>query len=351
MNIASGLRLPLASAKNETYVIPTLDDWVFYQETLGFQIPVLSPNGIPMDKIYSQKVPNSRSTSPEIEKSIRLNWQKHIGNRVKDLQHLNARVGDYNGWSAAFIEGKDEPLEFNGDRLRVEGFNLVGGGLEIYLSDDSFAAHAYLRGKNLDKKFQANLYTINGLVVTSDNYLITGMRGITTAQPNRTVIPAGFVDAKRLPLSTDLEVAKNLKDGALVHLLRELEFRGKLFPENMGHAATREFGEELKMKYWAESRLSPDEVIKRGLIKTEKMKLLGMVYNSFKNKDYDCCIIMPVEARSGQIELPEESGEHFAIDFIPINQERLLQELIETSKIKDRTSGHLRGDIALLIAH
>src|SRR3989344_5514822 len=284
MYTASELRLPLASAKNETYVIPTLDDWVFYQETLGFQIPVLSPNGIPMDKIYSQKVPNSRSTSPEIEKSIRLNWQKHIGNRVKDLQHLNARVGDYNGWSAVFIEGKDEPLEFNGDRLRVEGFNLVGGGLEIYLSDDSFAAHAYLRGKNL-------------------------------------------------------------KDGALVHLLRELEFRGKLFPENMGHAATREFGEELKMKYWAESRLSPDEVIKRGLIKTEKMKLLGMVYNSFKNKYYDCCIIMPVEARSGQIELPEESGEHFAIDFIPINQERLLQELIETSKIKDRTSGHLRGDI------
>ncbi|MEK6967505.1 MAG: hypothetical protein AABX51_02645 [Nanoarchaeota archaeon] len=322
----------------ETLVIASnVEEWQLHQEALGFEIEVAALNGIAEDGIFYQKVPNSRLKDKWTEENIRKNWASTMQKAYDGLRSQGVVLGEFNGWPAVYsTEGK--PIRFNGDRLRVEGFtSMPNGGLQFLLSDETYAAHDFLRNTQKPKAWQGNLHTINGIVLTSDNYFTTGWRRAhVTDQQVEHIIPAGFIDARILPKPEDF--AESPQEAVYRKFFEEFGMIGTHYGEKPVSAAVREFGEEL---------ISPEGIVDRAAI-----KLIGVVYNSYNNHDYTCTMIIPVNAARDQITLPEaQLSEHSGINFTATDYDSLVSKLFEMSMMRDATSGHARGDIALLIGH
>jgi hypothetical protein len=89
-------------------------------------------------------------------------------------------------------------------------------------------------------------------------------------------------------------------------------------------------------------------VPKESLI-TDKMKLIGIVFNYSRNYDTTISVIVPAKCNSSKMTLKGEG--HEIVRFLKASLADLKEELIRLSRDQNNSSGHLRGDIALTIAH
>lgn len=166
------------------------------------------------------------------------------------------------------------------------------------------------------------MLSINGIVITKDNLIPIGLRrGETNQGRIWHIVPAGYIDVRPV-------VCKTTKVGA--------EHPSQGWCSETPYAATeRELHEELA-------------VPKESLI-TDKMKLIGIVFNYRKNYDATISVIVPAECDSSEMTLRGE--EHEIMRFLKASLGDLKEELIKLSRDQNTSSGHLRGDIALTIAH
>lgn len=297
----------------------TNPNYKYQEHLLGYETDLICLKGISADKVHMEKIPNTRQTNHYLEQLIDQQWEETI---------------------------KKNPKAFDCPRARFEGslFDNDTGVLHIKWSDERYKTHAILRDvrlpQSLPKPYQANLYTINGIPFTEDNKI-----PIVTRNPKHTdqgkirhIIPSGFVDIKEID---SILRAENVSETVMRKLFDELNLPNS-YAESPHTATSRELKEELK--YCKKSRNLPIQVFK-----PEDMRILGIVYNSFKNFDYTVSALIPLKTNSKKIIL--KGKEHKRLEWIKTDFEELKSFLLEISAEPDTTSGHLRGDIALTIGH
>jgi len=273
--------------------------WVTYykhlERFLGFETKAIFPQGLSSEKVQMVQTKNTRKTDIMIEKGIRTYWKKNSQHNM-----------------------------FDGDRARYEGicYDEKRHELGIFYSHEKYKTYFYTANMNLSRSYQAELLSINGVVITKDNLIPIGLR---TAQTNHMgiwhIVPAGYIDIERA-----------VDDAAR----KERPTLPEVWSSETPYAATeRELQEEL--------------AIPKECVDASKMKLIGVVFNY--NRDYDTtvCVAVPVDCHSSEIALRGE--EHQTMRFLKTSLNDLKEELIQLSKDRSTSSGHLRGDIALTIAH
>jgi len=296
----------------------TVPDYKHQESLLGYETDLIYLEGIKADNVYMEKVPNTRKKDISLEASIYEKWDEIT---------------------------RKNPNAFDGPRARFEGsvFNKDTGMLHIRWSDERYKTHAILRDvrlpQPLPRQYQANLYTINGIPLTKDNKI-----PIVTRNPKHTdqgkirhIAPAGFVDVKQLDCILE---AENVSEAVIRNLLKELNLPDS-YAESPHTATGRELREELKYK---DSKNFPTSVFN-----PKDMKVLGIVYNSYKNFDYTTSVLIPLKTTSEKISL--KGNEHEQIEWIGTDLKDLRHFLFELSSEPEMNSGHLRGDIALTIGH
>lgn len=96
--------------------------------------------GVGPDNLEDRVVENTRQ--PTFETAGR--WEDHIAERQRVLYELGKDIqrGTIDGWSALYkiVDGKREPLEYNGRLTRFEGAYLNGKRLCISTSIESYSA-------------------------------------------------------------------------------------------------------------------------------------------------------------------------------------------------------------------
>ena len=283
------------------------------EHSMGYTAEFLSSSGRSADTIRFVKVRNSRMTNHGIEQFISAGWDALV--------------------QSAKDQGKNEPT--NGDKARYEGFSIDSAEtLLIHWSDEKYRTHAIIKETALPPSFQAGPLTINGIVITSDNKIPYGFRNPKNLDQGGIyhIVPAGYMDV--MNFSKEL----NSLDNAVYRKLNDELFLGKpTLLENPVSAAHREFGEELKLKE-THALYTPD---------ASKMQVLGLIRNSKKNFDYTFPVLTPVSEHSSQIALKDD--EHTQLLFLDTTETALREALKEFSLDQTRSSGHFRGDIALLI--
>lgn len=266
-----------------------------FEHALGFEVKFLSLTGLSPDRVHMVQTKNTRRTNETLERNIKLCWEKNKQNHV-----------------------------FDGDRARFEGtcYDEKADRLELCFSHEKYRTYFYTRDKTLQKPYQAQLLSINGVVVTRDNLIPIGFRTARTNQEGIWhIVPAGYIDVKPI----DNEVVSTKRSG-----LPEL-----WSSETPYTAAERELHEEL--------------FIPAGCHSTSKMRLIGIVFNYCREYDTTICIVVPVDCASGEIRL--RGDEHESLRFLKTSLNDMKRELIQLSRNQSISSGHLRGDIALTIAH
>lgn len=263
-------------------------EYTWQEHFLGYETDIICPKGITADQIIVQEVHNRRKTSPALESLIQGKWDEIL---------------------------KKHPNAFNGKRARYEGSFFVQGYLVLQWSHEQYKTHAGINDTGLPRPYQANILGINGIPLTEDNKIPIVTRNPKTTNQGRIrhIVPAGMVD-----------IIMGSRQKPCIETL---------------HAATeREFREELNSCADGTAAFNP-----------ENMKLLGIVYNSFKNFDYVGAILVPLKTSSGNITL--KGDEHEQMEWVSAELKELKELLLELSSAPETNSGHLRGNIALLIGH
>ncbi len=260
------------------------------EHALGFEMKFLLPEGLPSENVQMIQTKNSRRTTEIIEERIRRYWWK-----------------------------KKQPNMFDGDRPRFEGIHYKKRSreLKIFCSHEKYRTHFYTGNTILPRSHQAQPFTINGIVIAKDNVIPIGLR---KAERIWEIVPAGYVDMKPVVSKTT-----RIEAGLLNHW----------YIETPHIAAARELHEEL--------------AIPEGDFSASKMRLVGIVFNYSRYYDTTASIMIPVECDSSEIEL--RGDEHERLRFVKTSLNYLKEELVELSQDQNTSSGHLRGDIALTIAH
>ena len=216
------------------------------------------------------------------------------------------------------------PRMFDGDRARFEGFHYdeKSHELKIFYSHEKYRSYFCLGDKNLPRSRQALLLSINGVLVTRDNLIPVGFRGAETNQEGIWhIVPAGYIDISPV-------IGKAVRKGMS-------GFPETWLSETPYTATERELHEELSL---------PKESVN-----VSRMRLLGIVFNSNRDFDTTICVVVPVDCHSSEITL--KGDEHVTMRFLKTSLNDLKEELIRQSRDLSTSSGHLRGDIALTIAH
>lgn len=261
---------------------------------LGFETEFLMPEGLLSEKIQMIQTKNTRRTNKTIEERIRRYWDE-----------------------------KRQGSMFDGDRARYEGFcyNETNRQLKIFYSHEKYRTYLYASDSNLPRPYQAELLSINGVVLTKDDLIPIGLR---TAETNQQgvwhIIPAGYID-------TELVVSNMIKSG---------ESKQGIWNSEAPQTATeRELHEELTLPKKA--------------VDISRMKVIGIVFNYKRDYDTTVCVVVPVDCNSDEIAL--KGDEHEKLRFLKTTVKSLKEELMQLSGEPNTSSGHLRGDIALTIAH
>ena len=207
------------------------------------------------------------------------------------------------------------------------------GILHIYWSDDVYSNHSVLREIRLPKPYQANLFTINGIPITLDNKIPIAVRNPSMTDQGRIkhITPAGFIDV--LEVNGVLE-AEGVKETVIRKLFDELRYSPTL-SESPHEATYRELSEELSFP--------------REAFNPQKMRLIGIVYNWLKNFDYTAAVTIPLDCMSNEISLA--GAEHEELEWVDTDLFTLKRLLFDLAFAPETNSGHLRGDIGMLIAH
>lgn len=193
-------------------------------------------------------------------------------------------------------------------------------------SEDKYSTHAAIRNADVGKAYQANLWTINAILLPEDRQLPIGLRNAQETDQGsiKHLTPVGFVDMKPSKL---YDAKGNVTDE-------------KMDAESVGDAVAR--------------RLYAEWDVPAGAFDPKKMELLGIVYNSHKNFDYDAAVLVPLDCdsnqlRSKQLRSENPKGKYDTIEKVNMNEPSLRSLLFEFARAPDKTSGHMRGDMALLI--
>lgn len=289
--------------------ILTDPDYKYQEILLGYETDLICLKGIQADKVHMKKVLNTRKINTYLENLIEKKWDETT---------------------------KSNPNAWDAPRARFEGsyFDNDAETLHILWSDERYKTHAIIRNvrlpQPLPKPYQANLFTINGIPLTRDKKI-----PIVTRNPKHTdqgkirhIAPAGFIDVKDVD---NVLKAENVSEATIRKLSDEFGLQNS-YAESPHVATGRELKEEL------EYNLDPED-----------MKMLGIVYNSFKNFDYTASVLIPLKTESEKIKLKGE--EHENLEWLGTSFEELKSFLFELSIAPDTNSGHLRGDIALTIGY
>ena len=264
------------------------------EHALGFEIDFIFPEGLPPGKVDMIQTENSRKTDKVIEHKIKHHWEKN-----------------------------KQPRMFNGDRARYEGkrYDEKSCKLNIFYSHERYMTYFYTADKGLPRSYQADLLSINGVVITKDNLIPVGLRGVETNQAKIWhIVPAGYIDV-------------NLVDAKAKVGMPTLS---EAWHSETPYVATeRELHEELSL---------PMESVD-----TNRMRVVGIIFNYHTNFDTTISVIVPVDCDSSEIAL--KGSEHETLRFLKVSLSDLKEQLIELSLDLSRNSGHLRGDIALTIAY
>jgi len=294
---------------SESMQIPTYKE---SEQILGFQMEGLFPTGVPSEKVRMVKTENTRKTNLELDKKIKKYWENFKS------------------------EGS-----FDGDRARFEGFiyNTERGSLQINYSEEKYSTHFFMRNTIYPKPYQAQLFSINGIVLSSDMKIPIGVRNPKTTDQGKIyhIVPAGFTDVFKIvkPEKTPVtKEAEEVYETTLRKFMDEIYIQGNIFSESPHKAAARELDEEL-------------EINEKSTIKN--MKVIGIIYNSRKNFDTTTSVLIPLDVDSSEINL--KGDEHTELEFLDTSKHALEEKLTEFSLEPESNSGHLRGDIAALIAH
>lgn len=316
--------------------------WQEDQKELGFELEVLafgnvqagSPyKGFDSAHIYTVMTENGRATEDWIEDGIKNRWREGIRNRAADFQNRAEIRTDKDGWEELYVDGTRNM--FNGDRLRIEGISSAPGnnGITFYLSPEKFATHDYVKTLRLPKQYQANLHTINGIVITSDGYTISGIRtNLVDQSGEEHILPLGFIDPVPIPKPGQTD---NPTDVALARFFRDFTLPGDYVPELPENTAQRRFQRDLAIEgdYSQIFKAPP--------------RLIGVVYNSLRNKDMTASIVMETNIPSEAFAVGQDRKAYELI-LTPTDQDSLAVKIAELARRPERSSGHLRGDLALL---
>lgn len=312
--------------------------------SLGFQSEqIYIPDGLRNHQVQMIKVPNTRPTPKYIEEKIRNYWPGFIEDRAKELRDagLNIEIENANGRPNAIYEimpdGEKIPLMFDGDRARFEGaeFDSESQRARIFWSEEKYSAHDALRHTNLPKPYQAQLFTINGTLICNyqgDEVVVIGERDTSRTDQGAIplFVPAGFVDTLYLGTAIGVE---GFDEATMRKLLDELHIPGMRYSEDPFRATERESGEELNA--------FP--------VRKEDLKLLSIIYNSFKN--HDTTAIVAIHSGLDYEDIQLKGKEHTGKFPISLKYGSLVDFLYELSQNFETNSGHLRGGIASLIGH
>lgn len=285
----------------------------YNENYLGFELDFFSAEGWPAQDIEMHETRNTRLIDQDIEQMIAHRWAEIVAAN-------NA---------------------FESPRARYEGCiqDSDTGKLHVFWSEDNYKNHSVLRELRLPRQYQANLYTINGIPYTSDRKIPLVVRNPNATDQGRIrhIVPAGFCDI--ISTNTHLE-AEGVDQAAVRNLLQKLRYSG-IRPEDPYEATGRELEEELS--YNNQGSFPPE------VFDISNMLLLGVVYNSRKNFDYAASVFIPLNADSGEIVL--NGNENSVIEWIDTDYQDLSRLLYELALSPETNSGHLRGDITLLISH
>ncbi len=257
--------------------------------------------GLPLDKVVMARLPNSRKIDPDIEARIAAQWKAEL---------------------------EKNPNAYDAPRARFEGsmFDTNTGRLMVNWSLEKYSTHNSVRNFNVGKAYQANLWTINAILLPGDRRLPIGLRNSETTDQGRIkhLTPVGFVDMVKTPVYG--------KDGTVESETFDVE--------DLTKAVTRRLYDE-----WG---------IPEGAFDPSKMRLMGIVYNSHKNFDYDAAILVPLgcyseQLKSKQLRSANPKGKYDAVEFVDMSRSSLSSLLYEFALSPDKSSGHMRGDIALTI--
>lgn len=278
------------------------------RDIFGFHIHRLFPNGLPREKLRYLKTESSIHIPDELQNKIDEAWRETV---------------------------EKNPNAFDAPRARYEGsiFDSETGELIIRYSELNYRTHAYMRNTVFPKHMQANLWTINGVVLTSDNKIAIGIRNPEETDQGgiNHIVPAGFVDM----MSTEEGLlAEEPYRAAVRKLLDEITFPGNLYSETPHDSSERELVEELDV--------SSD-------ILMEPSRLLAIVYNSRKNFDFTATMLLKVAEPSSELRL--RGKEHEGLYFIDATTLAIESELKDLALVPELNSGHLRGDLAAMIAY
>lgn len=264
------------------------------EHAVGFETEILLPEGLPAEKVTMIQTKNTRKTDTNLERKIGNSWQQN--------KQLNM---------------------FDGNRARYEGvcFDGIKRDLKIFYSHEKYRTYFYTADADLPRPYQAELLSINGVVITRDSSIPLGLRTRETNQNGIWhVVPAGYIDIESPNCAAEEDIS------ALKNVWRS---------ETPYAATERELHEELS--------------IPRECVDVSRMRVVGILFNYNRNYDTTICVMVPVNCHSSEIALKGE--EHESIRFLKTSLDDLKEELIQLSKDPSTSSGHLRGDIALTIAH
>ncbi len=274
------------------------------EQRLGYLTDMVFINGdfgLPLDRIAMARIPNSRKIDPDLENRIKTQWLAEIGKN---------------------------PNAHDAPRARFEGsmYDTSTGRLLVHWSEERYSTHNSARNFNVGKAYQANLWTINTIILPKDERLPIGLRNSATTDqgPIKHLTAVGFVDLKKTPVYG--------KDGTVVSEMYEVE--------SVADAVSR--------------RLHDEWIVPEGAFDPSRMRLMGIVYNSHKNFDYDAAVLVPLECyseqlKSKQLKSENPKGKYDAIEFADMSKSSLSSLLYEFALTPDTNSGHMRGDIALAI--
>ena len=283
------------------------------EHLLGFETDIIFFDGLPAQNVSYVPTQTTRKTTPYTNLFIKNHWGEIT---------------------------KKNPQVFDAPKVRFEGsmYNQDENTLFILWSEDRYSTHAAMRDTILPKAYQANLFTINGIPLTSDNKIPIVVRNPKKTDQGRIkhITPAGFVNLKKLGGSQP----ESVEDTISRKLLDELQLPILYAMENPYKATERELHEELKH--------ATD--FSANVFKPERMRILGIVYNYKKNFDYTATVLIPLDATSSEISLKGEEHED-EIDWTSTTLDSLRTTLYELAIAPETNSGHLRGDIALLTGH
>ncbi|MFH0889586.1 MAG: hypothetical protein V1836_00390 [Candidatus Aenigmatarchaeota archaeon] len=257
--------------------------------------------GLSLDKVTMARIPNSRKIDPDIEARITSQWK---------------------------AETDKNPNAHDAPRARFEGsmFDTNTGRLLVNWSEEKYSTHNSVRNLNVGKAYQANLWTINAILLPGDKKLPIGLRNPETTDqgPIKHLTPVGFVDIVKKPVYG--------KGGTVVSEMYGVE--------SIADAVSR--------------RLHDEWDVPEGAFDQSKMKLMGIVYNSHKNFDYDAAILVPLDCyseqlKSKQLRSANPKGKYDAVELVDMSKSSLSSLLYEFALSPDKSSGHMRGDMALTI--